>query len=287
MQESSSPSGRCCNTSEHSHPTTVMQHQVRAKKHLGQHFLNDLDAASAIVDALSGHNGYKNVLEIGPGTGVLSDFLFKREEFKATLLDIDRESIDYLHKKYPEHADRILFGDFLQIDLNELFPDSFAIIGNFPYNISTQILFRVLENRDRIPEVVGMFQKEVAERIASGPGNRDYGILSVFMQAWYETELLFTLPETAFTPPPKVKSAVIRFVRKEGFELGCEQPAFFRTVKAAFNQRRKTLRNALSSLIPKDRMEGLPFLDKRAETLGWQDYVELTNRIQERLHDVS
>jgi 16S rRNA (adenine1518-N6/adenine1519-N6)-dimethyltransferase len=256
-----------------------MQHSVRAKKHLGQHFLNDLDAAAAIVDALTVHNGYVDVLEIGPGTGVLSDLLFRRKEFRVTLLDVDKESINYLHKTYPDHRERILYGDFLTVDLNALFPGEFAVIGNFPYNISTQILFRVLEFRERVPEVVGMFQKEVAERIASRPGNRDYGILSVFMQAYYSTELLFTLPENAFTPPPRVKSAVIRFIRKEGFELGCDQTAFFRTVKAAFNQRRKTLRNALSVLLPKERMEGLPYLDLRAERLDWEQFVELTNAI--------
>jgi 16S rRNA (adenine1518-N6/adenine1519-N6)-dimethyltransferase len=261
-----------------------MQHPVRAKKHLGQHFLNDLDAAQAIVDALSGHNGYRDVLEIGPGTGVLSDLLFKRTEFHTLLLDVDTESIEHLRKKYPFKQNQIVEADFLKVDLSKLFAGQFAIIGNFPYNISSQILFRVLECRDRIPEVVGMFQKEVAERIASGPGNRDYGILSVFMQAYYQTELLFTLPENAFTPPPKVKSAVLRFIRKENFSLGCEQSAFFRTVKAAFNQRRKTLRNALSVLLPKEKMEGLPFLDRRAETLRWEDYVQLTNLIQERLN---
>lgn len=259
-----------------------MQHPVRAKKHLGQHFLNDLGAATAIVDALTGHHGYTEVLEIGPGTGVLSHLLFRRTEFRVKLLEVDMESIQYLHKTYPDHRDRILFGDFLTVDLATLFSGEFAVIGNFPYNISTQILFRVLEFRERIPEVVGMFQKEVAERIASPSGNRDYGILSVFMQAYYSTELLFTLPEEAFTPPPKVKSAVIRFVRKEGFDLGCDRAAFFRTVKAAFNQRRKTLRNALSAVLPKDRMEGLPYLDLRAEALGWEQFVELTIAILQR-----
>lgn len=261
----------------------AIQHPVRAKKHLGQHFLNDLDAAQSIVDALSGHDGYRDVLEIGPGTGVLSDLLFHRTEFSTVLLDIDKESIEHLHKKYPGRAGQIVEADFLKVNLNDMFSGQFAIIGNFPYNISSQILFRVLEMRERIPEVVGMFQKEVAERIASGPGNRDYGILSVFMQAYYRTELLFTLPESAFTPPPKVKSAVLRFERKENFTLGCDQAAFFRTVKAAFNQRRKTLRNALSVLLPKDKMEGLPFLERRAETLRWDDYVMLTNLILDRM----
>ncbi len=261
----------------------AFQHPVKAKKHLGQHFLNDLDAAQAIVDALAGHTGYKDVLEIGPGTGVLSDLLFKRTEFDVKLLDVDKESIQYLHKTYPTKSEAILEGDFLKMNLGSIFPGPFAIIGNFPYNISTQILFRVLDYRELVPEVVGMFQKEVAERIASGPGNRDYGILSVFMQAYYKTELLFTLPASAFTPPPRVQSAVIRFERKEKFQLGCDRAAFFRTVKVAFNQRRKTLRNALSPMLSKEKMMGLPFLELRAEALRWEDYVELTNLLEERL----
>jgi 16S rRNA (adenine1518-N6/adenine1519-N6)-dimethyltransferase len=259
------------------------QHQVKAKKNLGQHFLNDLDAAAAIVDALSGHYGYRDVLEIGPGTGVLSSLLFNRTEFDVKLMDIDSESIAYLHKVYPDKKSSILEGDFLRLNPTDLFTDQFAIIGNFPYNISTQILFKVLEYRNRVPEVVGMFQKEVAERIASGPGNRDYGILSVFMQAYYEVSLLFTVPESAFTPPPKVKSAVLHFIRKENFTLGCDQTLYFRVVKTAFNQRRKTLRNALSPIVSKDAMYGVPFLELRAETLHWSQYVELTNVLKEKL----
>lgn len=278
MEESSLLSVPCWKPSIDS----LVRHPVAPKKHLGQHFLNDLDAARAIVDALQGVTGNHDVLEIGPGTGVLSDFLFQRPEWSAKLLDIDHESIVYLQQRYPTRQSQILEGDFLQVDFDELFPGQFAIIGNFPYNISTQILFRVWEDRLRIPEVVGMFQKEVAERIASGPGSREYGILSVLMQAYYHTELLFILPEAAFTPPPKVKSAVLRFERKENFELGCEPSDFLRTVKTAFNQRRKTLRNALSPLLAKERMEGLPHLGARAETLSWQDFVQLTLLIQER-----
>lgn len=258
-------------------------HPVRAKKHLGQHFLNDLDAARAIVDALSGHGDYTDVLEIGPGTGVLSKFLFGRNEFRVFLLDVDHESVNYLQAEYLVHRDRIIEGDFLHFNPDRIFNGPFAVIGNFPYNISSQILFRILEYKSRIPEIVGMFQLEVAKRIASMPGNRDYGILSVFMQAFYDTELLFTLPETAFTPPPKVKSAVIHFKRKKNIVLDCDEKLFFKVVKAAFNQRRKTLRNALSSLVPKDRMEGIPFLEKRAEMLGWNQFVELTNAVALRI----
>jgi len=261
-----------------------ISHPVKAKKNLGQHFLNDLDAAQAIVNSLSVPLGCYNVLEIGPGTGVLSSFLFGKKEFNVKLIDIDRESIAYLVKTYPEHSSAIIEGDFLRLKLDEVFNAQFCIIGNFPYNISTQILFKVLENRSLVPEVVGMFQKEVAERIASGPGNRDYGILSVFMQAYYDVKLLFTLPEDAFTPPPKVKSAVLHFIRKEIFELGCDQALFYRVVKAAFNQRRKTMRNALSSLLPKDEMEGVPFLELRAETLHWSQYVTLTNILADKFN---
>lgn len=260
------------------------QHPVRAKKHLGQHFLNDPDAAAAIVDALTGHGGYRQVLEIGPGTGVLSDLLFDSDQYEVFLIDIDTESVAFLKKTYPDKTDHIIEGDFLALDPDRYFKDDFAVIGNFPYNISSQILFRVLELRDRVPEVVGMFQKEVAERIASGPGNRDYGILSVLMQAYYDVELLFTLDEQAFIPPPKVKSAVIRCRRKIGFELPCDKVLFKKVVKAAFNQRRKTLRNALSVLLPKDKMEGLPFLDLRAEALHWSRFVELTDAMARRLH---
>jgi 16S rRNA (adenine1518-N6/adenine1519-N6)-dimethyltransferase len=259
------------------------QHPVRAKKHLGQHFLNDDQAAAAIVDALSGHGGYRDVLEIGPGTGVLSHLLFERPDFEVSLIDIDTESIAFLHKTFPSFHERIIEGDFLRFDPDRHFKGDFAIIGNFPYNISSQILFRVLELRSRVPEVVGMFQKEVAERIAGEPGGKDYGILSVLMQAYYEVELLFTLDEHAFTPPPKVKSAVIRCRRKIGFELPCDPDLFKRTVKAAFNQRRKTLRNALSVMMSKEKLEGLPFLELRAEALHWTQFVELTNGIGQRL----
>lgn len=250
---------------------------VRAKKHLGQHFLKDPEIGKRIVDSLTLHTGYKQVLEIGPGMGILTQFLFPQEDVKTFVVELDTESVQYLREHYPFHQDRIIEGDFLQMDLKEKFGQAIGIIGNFPYNISTQILFKVLENRELVPEVVGMFQKEVAERIASGPGGREYGILSVLMQAYYDVKLLFILNENDFTPPPKVKSAVIHFVRKENFKLGCDDVQFKKVIKAAFNQRRKTLRNALSVLAEKSVIAKLPFLDLRAERLGWEQFVELTN----------
>lgn len=252
--------------------------RVRAKKSLGQHFLKDEKIAKRIVESLS-HQGYRSVLEIGPGMGILTGLLFQHHEYRTTLIEIDKESVVFLKKQYSQHVDQIIEGDFLNIPMENLFTEPFAIIGNFPYNISSQILFKVLENKKMIPEVTGMFQKEVGERIASEPGNREYGILSVLMQAFYDVELLFLLDENDFAPPPKVKSAVLHFRRKEDHVLGCDEKLFFRTVKAAFNQRRKMLRNALSHFIDPARKENIPYLDKRAETLSWQQYVELTNQL--------
>ncbi len=211
--------------------------------------------------------------------GILTQFLFQHQEYETKLIEIDKDAISFLEKKYPDHVDQIIRGDFLQLDLKKIFTEPFAIIGNFPYNISSQILFSVLENKELIPEVIGMFQKEVGVRIASEPGNRDYGILSVLMQAFYHVELLFTLDENDFAPPPKVKSAVLRFTRKEKIKLDCDEKLFFRVVKMAFNQRRKTLSNALSQLIGKNKKENIPYLVKRAETLSWHQFVELTNAI--------
>ncbi len=252
---------------------------VTAKKHLGQHFLKSTEIAHTIVDSLERKKDYSVIMEIGPGMGILTDHLFELEEQDVFLIELDKEAVGFLLNKYPEKASRIIEGDFLQLDLNSICKEQFAIIGNFPYNISTQILFKVLENREQVPEVVGMFQKEVAERIASGPGNRDYGILSVLMQAYYDVELLFTLNQEDFIPPPKVKSAILHFSRKENFSLGCDAVLFKRVIKAAFNQRRKTLRNALSVLNGRDALKDVPFLDLRAEQLSWQQFVELTNSI--------
>jgi 16S rRNA (adenine1518-N6/adenine1519-N6)-dimethyltransferase len=257
---------------------------ISAKKHLGQHFLKDENIAERIVDSLKPEGRYKEVLEIGPGMGILSQFLFERKEFNTTLIEIDKEAISYLKKHFPDRASKIIEGDFLSMNLMEVFKEQFAIIGNFPYNISSQILFKTLENKEMIPEVVGMFQKEVAERIASEPGNKEYGILSVLMQAFYNVELLFVLDENDFSPPPKVKSAVIGFERKENFTLGTAEKTFFRVVKTAFNQRRKMLRNSLSPLMNSNNLASIPYLDKRAEALSWQQFVELTNSLEHVKH---
>jgi 16S rRNA (adenine1518-N6/adenine1519-N6)-dimethyltransferase len=253
---------------------------VKAKKSLGQHFLKDPAIAEQIVDSLQNTSLYKDVLEIGPGMGILTDFLFAKKEFKTKVVDLDEESIHFLHEKFPLRQSDIIFGDFLQIDFRKIFPGPFAIIGNFPYNISTQILFNVLDNRDLVPEVVGMFQKEVAERIAGTPGGREYGILSVFMQAYYEVDVILQLNENDFQPPPKVKSAVLHFRRKENFTLPCDEKLFRKVVKAAFNMRRKTLRNALTPIVGKVNSDKIPFATLRAETLSWQKFTELTNYIQ-------
>jgi 16S rRNA (adenine1518-N6/adenine1519-N6)-dimethyltransferase len=251
--------------------------KVRAKKHLGQHFLKDLNAAQRIVDGLSGHSGYDRVLEIGPGMGVLTQFLLKKPDFETYVIEIDTESVVYLHKNYPELSARIIEGDFLKFNPDEHFPLPFAIIGNFPYNISSQIFFRALQIRDRIPEIVCMLQKEVAQRIASPPGNKDYGILSVLLQAFYDIDYLITVPPGAFDPPPKVQSGVIRLRRNDLKELDCDEKLFFRVVKTAFNQRRKTLRNALK---PIGEFPDHPLLTKRAEQLGVNDFVILTQIAQ-------
>lgn len=247
--------------------------KVRAKKHLGQHFLKDLNIAQRIVDGLSGHSGYKQVLEIGPGMGVLTQFLLPKPEFTTSVIEIDRESVAYLRAHYPGLSERIIEGDFLKFNPAEYFPEPFAIIGNFPYNISSQIFFRALEIRDRIPEIVCMLQKEVAQRIASPPGNKDYGILSVLLQAFYDIDYLVTVPPGAFNPPPKVQSGVIRLRRNGVSRLDCDEKQFFTVVKTGFNQRRKTLRNALK---PLGAFPEHPLLDKRAEQLSVNDFVTLT-----------
>lgn len=251
--------------------------KVKAKKNLGQHFLKDPAIAEKIVNSLSGHTGYNNVLEIGPGMGILTDFLFARKDIYTKVVDIDEESIRYLQGRFPFHNDRIIYGDFLQMDLKKVFDGPFAVIGNFPYNISSQILFKVLDEKELIPEIVGMFQKEVAERIAGAPGSREYGILSVLMQTWYDVRVIIQLNEHDFDPPPKVKSAVLHLVRKENFQLQCDAKLFKSVIKTAFNQRRKTLSNAMSPLIPKDKQESMPFKTLRAEALSWEDFVTLTN----------
>lgn len=252
---------------------------VRAKKHLGQHFLNDKNAAKRIADALDPSLGFTQVLEVGPGMGVLSDFLLEKEEFETFLIDIDDESITYLQDKYPQLGDRLIHGDFLTLDFNQYFGEKMAVIGNYPYNISSQILFKILEERDRVVQMAGMFQKEVAQRCVAQPGTKEYGIISVFLQAYYDVEYLFTVKAGAFNPPPKVLSGVMRMTRNNVTDLGCDEALFWKVVKAGFNQRRKTLRNALSSIITKDKMSNNPLYDLRAERLTVQDFVDLTNDI--------
>jgi 16S rRNA (adenine1518-N6/adenine1519-N6)-dimethyltransferase len=252
---------------------------VRAKKHLGQHFLTDKNIAAKIVDSLNPAKGYSQVLEVGPGMGILSDFLLQKTDYEVSLIDIDTESYEYLQKKYPQLGKRLINADFLEMDFAAFFTGPMAIIGNFPYNISSQILFKVLDNRQQVVEVVGMFQKEVAERCAAKPGSKEYGILSVFLQAYYKVEYLFTVKAGVFNPPPKVLSAVIRLTRNGASVLNCDEKLFWQVVKAGFNQRRKTLRNALSSLINKEKMADQPMLDLRAERLSVDDFVTLTNQI--------
>ena len=254
-----------------------MADPVRAKKHLGQHFLKDETIAKRIVDAaLRDHD--LPILEIGPGTGVLTKHLIEREDFIAA--DIDTESIEYLKKTYPSQSDKIRFADFLQMDLSELFPGKFAIVGNFPYNISSQIMFRVLDYRDKIELVVGMFQKEVAERIAEPPGTKAYGILSVLLQAYYDIEYLFTVEPGSFNPPPKVRSAVIRLTRNKTEKLDCDEKLFKNIIKASFNQRRKMLRNSLKSFVKDDSLLTNRFFTMRPERLSVQDFIALTKLIE-------
>lgn len=250
--------------------------EVRAKKFLGQHFLTDEKIAERIVESLS--TDTPHVLEIGPGMGVLTKYLIKKEELDFHVVEIDRESVAYLHDHYPTLD--VIEGDFLQYNLTSLFQDTFSIIGNFPYNISSQILFKVFDNRDKVTEVVGMFQKEVAERVAAGPGSKTYGILSVLLSAFYIIEYLFTVHENVFNPPPKVKSAVIRLRRNDIKSLECDEKLFIQVVKAGFNQRRKTLRNALRQLnMPLDNV-GEEMLAKRAEQLSVAQFIEITKNIE-------
>jgi len=252
---------------------------VRAKKNLGQHFLTDKNIALKIVDSLQAE-GVNHVLEVGPGMGVLTRFLLQKENYKTTVVEIDRESVAYLKVHFPQLEDRILSRDFLRMNLNEYFSGPFAIIGNFPYNISSQIFFKVLEYRDQIPEVVGMLQKEVAERLATGPGSKTYGILSVFLQAFYDIEYLFTVHENVFNPPPKVKSGVIRLRRNQTKALDCNEKLFFQLVKAGFGQRRKMLRSSVKSFIRDEELKQDPIFSKRPEQLSVNDFERLTRLIE-------
>ena len=253
---------------------------VKAKKHLGQHFLKDLNIAQKIADTLSLTN-YKKVVEIGAGMGVLTQFLLKKDT-EVYVVEIDKESVAYLEAHYPELRGKIIADDFLKYDIAGYLREPFAIIGNFPYNISTQIVFKLLELRDYVPEFSGMFQKEVAERICEREGSKTYGILSVLVQAFYEATYLFTVSEGVFNPPPKVKSGVLRLVRKPNYHLDCDEALFFTIVKTAFNQRRKTLRNSLKPLLTNESLKENSIFDKRPEQLPWQDFVFITKEISRK-----
>lgn len=253
---------------------------VKAKKHLGQHFLKDLTIAQKIADTLS-FSGYRKTLEIGPGMGVLTQFLLEKDT-DVYVIEIDRESVTYLENHFPKLQNKIISGDFLKFDIVSYFKEPFAIIGNFPYNISSQIVFKMLDLRDYIPEFSGMFQKEVAERICEKAGSKTYGILSVLVQAFYDADYLFTVSENVFNPSPKVKSGVLRLVRKENFHLDCDEKLFFSVVKTAFQQRRKTLRNSLKSFINSEELKVKTVFDKRPEQLSWEEFVEITKMIGEQ-----
>lgn len=248
---------------------------VKPKKALGQHFLKDLGIAERIAETLNDFRQWP-VLEIGPGMGVLTQFLLEAGH-DLRVVELDTESVDYLREHFPDLRGRIIADDFLRLDLSALFPGPFCVIGNYPYNISSQIFFKVLDYKDRIPCCSGMLQKEVAERLASESGSKAYGILSVLLQAWYDVEYLFTVSETVFDPPPKVKSAVIRMTRNGRTELGCDERLFKTVVKTSFNQRRKTLRNSMRPLLGKECADlALPIFDKRPEQLSVEQFVELT-----------
>ena len=259
-----------------------MANEVRAKKALGQHFLTDLNISRKICYSLSGGSteAPAPTLEVGCGMGVLTRFLLEREDLITYGAEIDNESVEYLHRHYPAFSERLIEGDFLKMDLRTRFPEGVRIIGNFPYNISSQIFFKVLEHRDLVPECVGMIQKEVAVRLAEKPGSKEYGILSVLLQAWYDIEYLFTVNESVFNPPPKVKSAVIRLKRNQVAQLECDEALFVRVVKASFGQRRKMIRNSLKAAFGGFGGAEHPFFSQRAEQLSVADFVELTRWVE-------
>jgi 16S rRNA (adenine1518-N6/adenine1519-N6)-dimethyltransferase len=252
--------------------------KVRPKKFLGQHFLHDQHVARKIVASLQVEEGQK-IVEIGPGMGVLTKYLAENEKTDLTLVEIDRDSVKYLKKHYPKLGDKIIEGDFLEQDIPAILPGKISIIGNFPYNISSQIFFKVLQYRDSVDQVVCMLQKEVADRIAAKHGSKTYGILSVLLQAYYDIQLLFKVSPGVFTPPPKVMSAVIRLKRNAVEKLGCDEVLFVQVVKQGFNNRRKTLRNALKNLNLAPEIVSLEILDKRAEQLSVNAFIDLTNAI--------
>jgi 16S rRNA (adenine1518-N6/adenine1519-N6)-dimethyltransferase len=252
---------------------------VRAKKHLGQHFLTDESIASDIVNALKETQPKGDILEIGPGTGVLTKYLIDIYPNQLTLIDLDKESVDYLVNKFPPLASRTYYGDFLRMELDYITTEKFDIIGNFPYNISSQIFFKVLEVKDRVETIVCMLQYEVAKRLASPPGNKDYGILSVLLQAYYDFDYLFDVEPHVFDPPPKVRSGVIRLRRNNVKKINCDEVLFKKVIKQGFQSRRKTLRNALKPLNLPPQITEMELLNRRAETLSVDDFVGLTNDI--------
>lgn len=252
---------------------------VTPKKFLGQHFLTDLQIARQIADTLDDFS-HVPAIEVGPGMGVLTQFILEKN-IDLTVVELDRESVPYLQENFPALKDKIIEGDFLKLNLTDIYPDQFTVIGNYPYNISSQIFFKVLDYRDRIPCCSGMLQKEVAERIASKPGKKAYGILSVLLQVWYDIEYLFTVSETVFNPPPKVKSAVIKLVRNNRTSMDCDEKLFKTVVKTSFNQRRKTLRNSMKPMLGKDNeIYSDPIFDKRPEQLSVDEFTYLTNLTQ-------
>ena len=253
--------------------------KVKAKKHLGQHFLEDLSVCQRMVNEMNVGKSFSKVLEVGPGMGALTQFLLKEDHFETHVIEIDTESVVYLNSNFEALNGRIYERDFLKIDLNELMGNEpFAVAGNFPYNISSQILFKVLDFKDQIPVVVGMFQKEVAERVAEKPGSKKYGIISVLLQAYYDIDYLFTVPPEVFSPPPKVDSGIIRLVRNDVHKLPCDEDLFKRIVKMSFNQRRKTLRNSLKMLLQEKNdyiSSHTNLLTRRPETLSVNEFIEL------------
>lgn len=258
---------------------------MKAKKSFGQHFLINEDLSSRIADSLTLKNDFKKVVEVGPGKGVLTKYLLEKD-FELWAVEADRDMVQYLNKNYPQLSDFIIPADFLKVDLNLFLKNEpFALIGNFPYNISSQILFKMLDHKEQIPEMVGMFQKEVAERVVAEPGSKTYGVISVLVQAFYEGKVIFKVAPGNFSPPPKVQSAVIRLVRKENLDLACDEKLFRQIVKQSFGQRRKMLRNTMKSFLKDSPILNEDFFKKRPEQLSVEDFIELTKRVAANLKD--
>lgn len=258
---------------------------VQPKKHLGQHFLTDENTCKKIVDQFQGYKNTGNVLEIGPGMGAITKYFLDIEGINLHVMEVDRDSVAYLGNAYPQLQGKIHSSDFLKTDLSPFFNgEPFAVVGNFPYNISSQILFHCIDHRNQVPEIMGMFQKEVAQRVAEPPGSKQYGILSVLMQTYYDIEYCFTVHENVFNPPPKVKSGVIRCLRNDRTALAVDEKLYKRVVKSTFNQRRKTVRNGLKSVLDVKKLPEHPFLKQRAETLSVDDFIELTQLVQDSMN---